>query len=158
MKNFYSFNKLCQTCTKPIANQNKQGFCRKCYLTKFKLEKQEYIADYHRKKYLANKKEINLNIKRRLHTDPNYKIRDVLRSRVRKLLKKSDRRSHIDYLGCSVDQLRQYLESKFQPGMTWENHGRYGWHIDHIKPLASFDLMDCAQFEKACHYTKLQPL
>jgi hypothetical protein len=59
-------------------------------------------------------------------------------------------------LGCSIDQLKVYLESLFQPGMTWED--RKAWHIDHIIPLASFDLTDREQFLKACHYSNLQPL
>lgn len=33
-----------------------------------------------------------------------------------------------------------------------------GWHIDHIKPLCSFDLKDKVQFKEACHYSNLQPL
>lgn len=49
-----------------------------------------------------------------------------------------------------------HLESLFKPGMSWENHGE--WHIDHILPLASFDLTDEQQAAKACHYTNLQPL
>ena len=57
-----------------------------------------------------------------------------------------------------VAELRDYLESKFQPGMTWDNWTTNGWHIDHIKPLASFDLTDREQFLRACHYTNLQPL
>ena len=61
-------------------------------------------------------------------------------------------------LGCTIKELKIYLESKFQPGMTWENHGRFGWHIDHEVPLSSFDLTDREQFLKACHYTNLQPL
>lgn len=32
------------------------------------------------------------------------------------------------------------------------------WNIDHIKPLASFDLTDKEQFAQACNYTNLQPL
>ena len=51
-----------------------------------------------------------------------------------------------------------YLESKFQTGMTWENHTHNGWHIDHIIPISKFDLTDEAQMKKACHYTNLQPL
>jgi len=42
--------------------------------------------------------------------------------------------------------------------ITWENHSRAGWHIDHIKPLISFDLIEREQFLEACHYTNLQPL
>jgi hypothetical protein len=42
--------------------------------------------------------------------------------------------------------------------MTWENWTTNGWHIDHIRPLASFDLTDRQQFLVACHYTNLQPL
>lgn len=51
-----------------------------------------------------------------------------------------------------------YLESLFQPGMVWENYGNDGWHIDHVRPLSSFDLLDPVQFSQACHYTNLQPL
>jgi hypothetical protein len=63
-------------------------------------------------------------------------------------------------LGCSVDECRMYLESKFLPGMTWENHG-FGdgkWHIDHILPCASFDLTKPEEQLKCFHYTNLQPL
>lgn len=60
--------------------------------------------------------------------------------------------------GCTPPELRLHLESKFQPGMTWDNYGRYGWHIDHIKPIAIFDMTDPAQAKEALHYTNLQPL
>jgi len=42
--------------------------------------------------------------------------------------------------------------------MNWDNWGIYGWHIDHIKPLASFDLTKREQLFEAVHYTNLQPL
>jgi len=59
---------------------------------------------------------------------------------------------------CSIDFLKNYLESKFTKGMTWENRGLYGWHIDHIIPCSSFDLSDPEQQKKCFHYTNLQPL
>lgn len=59
-------------------------------------------------------------------------------------------------LGCTIVELKIYLESKFQPNMSWDNYGE--WHLDHIKPLASFDLNNPDEYAKACHYTNLQPL
>ena len=61
-------------------------------------------------------------------------------------------------LGCTVPELRAYLEARFRSGMTWANHSRDGWHIDHIRPLASFDLTDRAQLLEAVHFSNLQPL
>ena len=58
----------------------------------------------------------------------------------------------------SKDQRKIRNESLFQSGMTWENHGKYGWHIDHIRPCSSFDLTDPEQQKLCCHYTNLQPL
>jgi hypothetical protein len=59
-------------------------------------------------------------------------------------------------IGCSVPQLRKHLEAQFTEGMTWDNHGE--WHIDHIKPCASFDLTDAEQQLECFNYTNLQPL
>jgi hypothetical protein len=42
--------------------------------------------------------------------------------------------------------------------MTWENWTHDGWHLDHIQPLASFDLSNREQFLMAGHYTNLQPM
>ncbi len=59
--------------------------------------------------------------------------------------------------GCSVGFLKEYLEKQFSPGMSWNNWSRDGWHIDHIRPLKSFDLTDREQVKQACHYTNLRP-
>jgi len=42
--------------------------------------------------------------------------------------------------------------------MTWDNYGKTGWHVDHIKPLTRFDLTEETEVVKAVHYTNLQPL
>jgi hypothetical protein len=69
---------------------------------------------------------------------------------------KSKKGSAVRDLGCTIEELKQHLESQFGPGMSWENYGK--WHIDHIIPLSSFDLSKRDELLKACHYTNLQPL
>jgi hypothetical protein len=61
-------------------------------------------------------------------------------------------------LGCSIPELKIYIEKQFTQGMNWQNYGRKGWHIDHKIPLDQFDLTDLEQQKKAFHYTNLQPL
>ncbi len=72
--------------------------------------------------------------------------------------------SAIRDLGCTIPELKAHLEARFYPNpetgeaMAWENWKHDGWHIDHIRPLSSFDLTDREQFLQACHFTNLQPL
>ncbi len=63
-----------------------------------------------------------------------------------------------EIVGCSLEFLKTYIESLWKTGMSWENYGVNGWHIDHIKPCASFDLTDIEQRKICFHYTNLQPL
>jgi len=63
-----------------------------------------------------------------------------------------------ELLGCTPDKLKIHLESMFTEGMSWNNYGVHGWHIDHIIPCSFFDL-DIYSERKFCfHYTNLQPL
>ena len=73
---------------------------------------------------------------------------------------KKERVLALDYLGCTVEQFRLHIESKFKEGMTWDNWGtKEGeWQLDHIKPLAAFDLTDPEQLAVICHYSNIQPL
>ncbi|MFA5031209.1 MAG: hypothetical protein WC495_06515 [Patescibacteria group bacterium] len=97
------------------------------------------------------------NIK--LKTDINFKMAHYLRNRLRISLHQNQKSgSAVEDLGCSISDLKVYLESKFQDGMNWNNWGINGWHIDHIRPLSSFDLTNRDEFLKACHYTNLQPM
>lgn len=89
--------------------------------------------------------------------DSIYRISLNLRSRLYRAIRNGQKvGSAVHDLGCSIEYLHAYLAGQFGPGMSWENHG--SWHIDHIKPLASFDLTDPDQLRQACHYTNLQPL
>lgn len=97
--------------------------------------------------------------KEKYATDIQFKLRQILRSRLTKAISRDYKTgSAVRDLGCTIAELKTYLELLFQPGMSWDNWIPDGWHIDHIKPLASFDLTNREQFLQACHYTNLQPL
>ena len=87
------------------------------------------------------------------------KLAPTLRARVREALRWSGAqksKSTMDLVGCSIPELRKRLTQQFLPGMTWDNYGE--WHIDHIRPCASFDLTDPEQQKQCFHYSNLQPL
>lgn len=94
--------------------------------------------------------------KERRKNDPLYKLQRNLRGRIWSVLSKNKTGSGLLLLGAPVEEVRGHLESLFQPNMTWDNYGFYGWHIDHIIPLSSAKTKE--ELEKLCHYTNLQPL
>lgn len=63
-------------------------------------------------------------------------------------------------VGYTVDQLQRHLEKQFKTGMDWENYGKYGWHIDHIIPIAAFNFnnADDLDFKRCWDLKNLQPL
>lgn len=91
--------------------------------------------------------------------DIEYKVANNLRCRLNMAIKnKSKAGSAVKNLGCSIEYFMKYIEQQFSEGMSWENWGRNGWHLDHITPLSSFDLTDIEQFKLACHYKNYRPL
>lgn len=107
-------------------------------------ENREYLADYRKARWKEN---------------AQYRLSCLLRTRLNKFVSGGIKSgSAVSDLGCSVHELKDHLESQFKEGMTWDNLGVGGWHIDHIVPLSSFDLTDREQLLEACHYTNLQPL
>lgn len=96
--------------------------------------------------------------KERKNKDPNFRLRLTIRTRVYDALKGRAKKSASseNLLGCSVDEARKHIESLWTEGMTWDNHGE--WHIDHIRPCASFDFTDPDQQRECFNYKNLQPL
>ena len=106
----------------------------------------DYIKERTRK-YMINK----------YNSDPHTKVKMNLSRRMRDFFKKNGSRT-IDFIGCSIDDLKSHLEKQFVDGMSWENYGLHGWHVDHIRPCCSFDLTDPEQQRECFHYSNLQPL
>ena len=129
---------------------------RQRYLDNIEKERKRSIA-----KNKRDSERIKIREKERLQFDENFKLAKNLRRRISKALKKqlvSKDNSYIKLLGCSLDFAKNHIEQQFTKGMTWDNYGLYGWHIDHIKPCSSFDLTDLEQQKECFNYTNLQPL
>jgi hypothetical protein len=110
-----------------------------------------------------NREEINkyqrIYFTKRLREDIQFKLACNLRGRFKQALKRGSKKgSVLKYLGCSINHLKDHLESKFTEGMCWDNWGLHGWHIDHIIPMSKFDLTNEDDLNIVCHYSNLQPL
>ncbi len=91
--------------------------------------------------------------------DSLLRIKSKLRNHVYRICKYSHTikcRKTSEYLGCTIEQAKRHIEKQFKRGMTWENHGTV-WEIDHILPLAAFDLTRKDQQMIANHFTNLRP-
>jgi hypothetical protein len=141
----------------------------KKYMKNYKYDRSKYTKKYRQEHVLEikldkkiyrqkNKDKLALYMKN-YRKSINHKIKNHLISRIWHVLKGINKsKSTMKLVGCSLDFLKQYLESQFKQGMNWNNYGLRGWHIDHIRPCASFDLRKVSEQKKCFHYTNLQPL
>jgi len=155
----------------------RRGFCKGCIaernrdyrgrnkvmLSKMKLrwqiENKDKRAAISKRYYLKNKVKVNEYVKyyKREMRTPKQRLRDNISRRIWRALKCNMRsKKTMELIGCSVDNLKAHLESKFVDGMDWGNYGK--WHVDHIMPCASFDLSNGDQQRECFHYSNLQPL
>ena len=118
-------------------NRNKEY--ERLYLKEYRKENLEKLTSY-RREYEVYKRA----------TDDLYRLKSNLRSKICSVVNKKYKKSSktLEILGCSFEEFKIYLESKFEPWMTWENYGiyngelNYGWDIDHIIPLSSANTED----------------
>jgi hypothetical protein len=164
-KSKYGLKPRCKICTSKINQQNKEKIAqgKKKY---YQENKDGKIRDYIKKnedKMKAHrtteqyKKRRNLRRQERYSNDPAYRLEVLCRNRINFLLNgKNKSKATLELIGCSGEELKEHLEKQFVDGMTWENYG--DWHIDHIRPCASFDLSVPEQQRVCFHYTNLQTL
>lgn len=142
--------------------------CQKIESRKYYLKNKEKIKAKNRAWERENKEKVAQSKRNWKKNNPGYateyirnnlqaRIANNLRVRLRRAIKNNQKvGSAVRDLGCTIPELKTYLESMFQPGMNWDNYG--DWHIDHIQPLSSFDLTDRKQLRIACNFRNLQPL
>jgi hypothetical protein len=116
----------------------------------------EYKKEWDRRYREANPGQFKA-YRKKARSNPKVRAAINVRRRIRRFLKNGARlESTAELVGCSRQDLMAWLASKFKKGMSWNNYGE--WHIDHIMPLAVFDLKDERQRKMANHFTNLQPL
>ena len=130
------------------------------YYKTYRKENKEYFNNYSHNHYHTNKELYREWERERYATDLPFRIKHITSTRIHEALKtyqilKNDRT--IEYLGCSIGDYCNYLELKFDDKMNWNNQGDY-WHIDHIKPIAAFDLNNEEELYKCFHYSNTQPM
>ena len=102
---------------------------------------------------------INERIRKRMKTDPIFRLRRNLRLRLYEYIKYNKGKKYgsmQELLGCDWIKFKKHIESKFVKNMNWNNYG--DWHIDHIIPISKFNLLIKSEQFKACNYKNLQPL
>lgn len=156
------FKNRCKECDRLYYKSNKQKYVdtylkNRDKIKQYYVRNSEKLIEYQKEYRLRNSNKYNVYVKNRTKNDINFKIAKLLRTRLYNALKGNSKSgSAVRDLGCTIPELKVWLEQRFKSSMSWENYGE--WHIDHVVPLASFDLTNKEQFLKACHYTNLQPL
>lgn len=166
IREYYSLNSEdIKKRTKIYSKSEKSKECARRYRQKSKAKLSEYGSVYRELNKDELREYFRIYRREKRNSDILYKLRDQLRHRISESLKSKGLRknsSTLDIIGCSIEEFKNFIESKFEPWMTWENHGIYngdldhGWDIDHIIPVSMAKTED--ELLRLNHYTNLQPL
>lgn len=152
-KEYYENNK------ESLLEKNKQY--RNDNIDTINIQRKEYRMKPEIKKHIALKnqeylpiKKTQIKIKRKINL--NFKISEILRSKIHKILKNQNT-SHLNLLGCDLDFFKKWIEFQFAENMNWLNLGEV-WQLDHILPISKFDFSNNNEKLICFHWTNLQPL
>lgn len=172
-KNIKTIENFYKDKNKKFGVSNQCKICAKEQNNKYRINNLEYFQKYgkeYRKTYTLHEKYENyfknyyqniLKSQRREQrkVDILFKIKCNIHSRTSNSLKKKNwKKNNTEHLllGCTFEELKYHLESKFTEGMSWDNYGKFGWHIDHIFPLSLAKSSE--ELYKLSNYKNLQPL
>ena len=157
---------ICKKCCNEVSRLYKQNNKEKisAYNKEYKLIHVDDISEYNKKYDQTNRVIIQarqtIYQKERRKRDPEFKMASTLRRRLGKIMKEIGGKKSaktLELLGCSLNFFKEWLEFRFDSDMTFENHGSY-WHVDHVKPCASYDLLDEENQKECFNWKNLQPL
>lgn len=173
---------VCRDC---VSLYNKKYREKNC--DKIKEKKKEYYSNTLEQSRIKRKeyRELNKDIirekkrewkKKRKKENPQFWLKERISCAIYlALLKRKSKKngkSIADFLPYTIEELKNHLESKFEPWMNWDNHGTYDrktwddndsstwtWQIDHIIPQSKFSYtsMEDEGFQKAWALENLRP-
>ena len=127
----------------------------------YKKRNREHIrkqsCEYAKRPEVRNR--VRNQIRQKLKNDPVFILKSRLRTRFYQYVKRGLAKKQVktsELIGCDWKYLKNHLQKRFKKGMNWQNFGE--WHIDHIKPMAHFNLLDVKQQYQCCNYKNLQPM
>lgn len=178
------YNYCCKTCHRDYCKVHSKTEARKESDRKFyqrkkgvlqeqRLKDKEKKALYDKRHYGENRDRLLLNskenykkpevkkqrykrFKQRKIEDINFRLTFQLRLSILHRMEKCC--GTFELLGCTIEEFKTHIESQFTEGMTWKNHGRKGWHLDHIIPCAYFDQTVLEQQKICWNWRNFQPL
>lgn len=154
--NWDGLQRNCAECRSLTYTQDRQRILQK--QKEYAIKNKGQIQKYKKLYFQRNKTRINDYMNARRKNNVEIRLTVNLRNRIVKALRDNTKgEATIKLLGCTSIELKNYLESKFDVNMSWNNYGSY-WHVDHIIPCARFDLSKVSQQRKCFHYSNLRPL
>jgi endogenous inhibitor of DNA gyrase (YacG/DUF329 family) len=154
---------------RPEVREHRKKLLKKYYWEKgyrekkkeYKLKNKEYIrkqsCEYAKRPEVRNR--VRNQIRQKLKNDPVFILKSRLRTRFYQYVKRGLAKKQVktsELIGCDWKYLKNHLQKRFKKGMNWQNFGE--WHIDHIKPMAHFNLLDVKQQYECCNYKNLKPM
>lgn len=154
--------RICNTCNieKEVSEYwDNRKKCKTCYNKKRHSEKKDRLLTDEKYREDIKRWDREKMKRRRSEKDTLFFYKEMCRQVCRNSFKRkgfTKTSKTGELIGCDWMTFKTHMESKFQDGMTWENHSFLGWHIDHIIPIDFGKTPE--EVAKLCHYTNLQPL
>jgi hypothetical protein len=174
LSNFYfrkesnNYRSECKDCFKKMRKEYRKENYEKVTVSKKKYyyDNREKCCERSKDWYEKNKELVNIRhtkyIRLRRQTDVEFKIYSNIQNRIYLAIKNYDKNNikkdnTSDIIGCSIQFYKTWLEFQFDTNMNWNNHGTY-WHIDHVKPCASFNLLDETEIKQCFSWKNVRPV
>jgi hypothetical protein len=149
----------CKLATKKWSQNHRKQLLQ--YAQRYYQENKTQYQQQHKQYYQENKDKLYQYRRNRIKTNPALKLRINLARRILSVIKNQSTKKScrtIQLLGCSKEQFKDYFQSKFTIGMTWDAFMRGEIHIDHVIPCVAFDLTKKEEQLKCFNYKNTQPL